>query len=334
MDNIIDFVIPWVDGSDPLWQKEKNNYSPKSTVMESLADESRYRDWENLQYWFRGIEKYAPWVNKIHFVTWGHIPSWLDTTNPKLNIVKHSDFIPAEYLPTFSSHTIELNLHRIEGLAEQFVYFNDDIFLNCPVKPEDFFKNGLPCETAALDCVYFNKDTAGHFHGADIAVINSNFNKKSIFKKNWGKWLDFRNGKGNVLKTLMLYYWPWIPGMFYHHVSSSYLKSTFETVWQKEFDILDETCSHKFREKGDVNQWVMKFWQLAEGKFNVRPRSFAKCYHITAVNYNEMCEDLKKGIHKMLCINDSTNITDYLKVKKEVNDIMEDRLPIKSSFEK
>ncbi|MEX6253875.1 hypothetical protein [Providencia huaxiensis] len=56
--------------------------------------------------------------HKIHFVTCGHYPNWLDINNHKINFVKHSDFIPKEYLPTFNSHTIELNLHRIKGLMK------------------------------------------------------------------------------------------------------------------------------------------------------------------------------------------------------------------------
>lgn len=93
-----------------------------------------------LQYWFRGVEKFAPWVNRIYFVTWGHIPSWLNLSHPKLKVVRHEEFIPTDYLPTFSSHPIELNLHRIKGLSERFVYFNDDTFLIRPVLQEDFFQ--------------------------------------------------------------------------------------------------------------------------------------------------------------------------------------------------
>ncbi len=125
MNNIIDFVISWVDGDDREWQKSRNNYPG----IEDVTAASLYRDWDNLQYWFRGVEKFTPWVNRIHFVTWGHLPKWLNINHPKVNIVRHSDYLPKEYLPTFNSHSIELNLHRIEGLAEQFVYFNDDIFI-------------------------------------------------------------------------------------------------------------------------------------------------------------------------------------------------------------
>ena len=120
----IDIVIPWVDPSDPKWQMDRDKYSPRVTNEEDDR-EIRYRDWENLQFLFRGIEKYAPWVNKVHFITYGHLPKWLNVNAPKLNIVKHEDYIPKEYLPLFSSHGIELNMHRIEGLSEKFIYFND-----------------------------------------------------------------------------------------------------------------------------------------------------------------------------------------------------------------
>ena len=100
MEATIDFVLMWVDGNDPEWQKEKSLYESDTNGDKRNI---RFRDWDNLQYWFRGVEKYAPWVNKIHFVTWGHLPSWLNTEHPKLNVVKHSDFIPKEFLPTFNS---------------------------------------------------------------------------------------------------------------------------------------------------------------------------------------------------------------------------------------
>ena len=105
--NKIDMVILWVDGNDRKWQIEKEKYGDKKNNSRDF----RYRDWESLIFLFRGIEKYASWVNKIYFVTWGHIPHWLNTENDKIIIVKHEDFIPREYLPTFNSNVIELNIH-------------------------------------------------------------------------------------------------------------------------------------------------------------------------------------------------------------------------------
>ena len=139
MDNKIDFVVLWVDGSDPEWVEEKNSYVPGDTTPEIEA--ARFRDWDNMKYWFRGIEKFAPWVNKIHFVTYGHLPSFLNTENKKLNIVNHKDIIDSAYLPTFNSAAIEVNISKIAGLTDKFVYFNDDTFIMSPMKERDFFVN-------------------------------------------------------------------------------------------------------------------------------------------------------------------------------------------------
>ncbi|MDD6478254.1 MAG: stealth family protein [Oscillospiraceae bacterium] len=328
----IDFIITWVDPSDTAWQKEKAVYD--GSTVTAANSEVRYRDWDNLQYWFRAVEKYAPWVNKIHFVTWGHTPLWLDTENPKLNIVNHKDFIPEEYLPTFSSHTIELNLHKIEGLSEQFVYFNDDIFLNKPVSPEDFFKGGLPMDTAALNCVYFNKDTAAHYQGSDITVINSNFELRPSIKANLKKWISLKNGKKNVLRTLLLSLWHWFPGFYYQHGANGYLKSTFAEVWEKEFDILDTTCRHRFRGECDANQWVMKFWQLASGRFEVRDDSFVYCRHISEDNFEELCREIPLEKHGMICINDTEKTIDFEEKKTRILAALNKILPERSQFEK
>ncbi len=328
----IDFVIIWVDGNDPLWQKEKAQYDEsKITVANS---EVRYRDWDNLQYWFRGVDKFAPWVNKIHFVTWGHIPNWLDTTNPKLSIVRHKDYIPEKYLPTFSSHTIELNLHRIEGLAEQFVYFNDDTFITAPVKPEDFFKDGKPCDTVAQDCIFFGKDSAGFYNGANTTVINANFNKKECIKKNPEIWFNPKNSLRNLIRTTLLLPWPWFPGFYYQHVATSFLKSNFIEVWEKEYDVLDETCSHRFRKNTDVNQWVVKFWQMAKGEVAVRRDDFAYCYHVKEGNFERLCKDIPSGKRKMLCINDTSKTIDFDTKVKRVKEAFNKLLPETSTFEK
>ena len=115
----IDFVIPWVDDSDPVWRAKKAQYT--GVAASEGNEDARYRDWDTLKYWFRGVEKFAPWVRYIYFVTDNQKPEWLNVEHPKLKWVKHTDFIPEEYLPTFNSNVIELNLHRIDDLAEHFI---------------------------------------------------------------------------------------------------------------------------------------------------------------------------------------------------------------------
>ena len=98
IDYTIDAVIPWVDGNDPLWLKQKSEYSSDITSSVRSFD---YQEWGLLKYWFRGIEECAPWIRNVFFITWGHIPEWLNRENEKLIIVNHKDYIPEKYLVLF-----------------------------------------------------------------------------------------------------------------------------------------------------------------------------------------------------------------------------------------
>jgi len=117
----IDFVITWVDMKDPAWKRDFSNYSGKIDNSKNEVSEARFRDYGLLKYWFRGVDKFAPWVRKIHFVTCGQKPDWLDENHPKLNLVDHKDYIPNEFLPVFNSSLIEIYLHKIPGIAEHFM---------------------------------------------------------------------------------------------------------------------------------------------------------------------------------------------------------------------
>ena len=97
----------------------------------------------------RAIRQYAPWFRRIHVVTAGQVPGWFES-HRWVRFVDHVDILGPGSLPTFNSHTIEARLHHIPGLAERFVYFNDDVFLARPQRPADYFTDdGRPI--VALD---------------------------------------------------------------------------------------------------------------------------------------------------------------------------------------
>lgn len=331
MQEKIDFVILWVDGNDKKWQREKNKYSLDNEDITN--DLIRYRDYDLLKYWFRGVEKYTPWVNKIHFVTWGHVPKWLNVDNPKINIVNHKDFIPDKYLPTFSSHTIELNIHRIKKLEEKFVYFNDDIFILKPLSQSYFFKYGLPTDMWNEDILVIDKTTDlnfAHILVNDCKFVNTYFNKREVIKNNFFKYMNLKYGK-NLIKNLLLFNWKNFSPSYYSHICNSYLKSTFQEVWSKESNLLDKTCCNKFRNDEDVNQYIMKAWQIYSGKFSPKSfRKFGKCITLTDDIDLRIIKDQKTEI---LCINDG-HVKDFESLKKELKGAFESLLPDKSSFEK
>lgn len=334
MNEKIDFVIMWVDGSDKKWLEEKNKYASKKVDVTNAVN--RYRDMGILKYWFRGVEKFAPWVNKIHFVTWGHVPDWLDVNNSKINIVKHEDFIPQKYLPLFNSCAIEIHLHRIKGLSEKFVFFNDDMFLIRNVDKEYFFKNDLPRDLWRDNIQYCDKYSDRVFEHQLLNVkmlISKHFNKKEVMKKNIFKCINFIYGKRNV-RFLMLYKWPYVAGFDNFHVSAPFLKETFKEVWEKEFEILDETSKSKFRQITDVNQYIFQLWQVYSGKFTPKScKKTGKFFNLSDDN-NELFYYIDNQLCEEICINDSNLSINYEKTKKELIEHFERILPDKCSFEK
>ena len=334
----IDFVIPWVDGVDPEWQAQRRLYSDDERGASGTNGDERYRDWGILPYWFRAVEKCAPWVRKIHFITCGQVPEWLNLNHPKLHFVKHEDYIPHEWLPTFSSNPIELNLHRIDGLAEKFVYFNDDVFVNAPVKPEDFFADGLPCACAMLNIgpVTWDRYGVGDVLLHDLQIINEHFDSHEQFKADFRKWINLHYGVKNIIKTLLLSLFRGYTGIYTGHTANAYLKSTFQEVWQKEGEWLTKTSSHRFRDRSDVNQWLILFWQIASGKFHPRSPKIYACYGYGGTSKFDMCiDDIKSHKHKLICINDNENITReiFSEMSEKIRRAYAEVFPEKSSFE-
>lgn len=333
--SFIDFVIPWVDGNDPEWRARKAKYLGTSTNDDS---EQRYRDWGLLPYWFRGVEKFAPWVNKVWFICDQEPPEWLNKNHPKLRIVRHEDYLPEEYRPAFSSHPIELNLHRIEGLSEQFVYFNDDTFLLQPVKQEFFFKKGLPRDCALLNAIPTDdlvKDPRGHIFTMflnNASYINRDYNFRLCLKKNMIKWLHPCYGK-DLIRNMMLCTWPRFVGSVEPHLPQAFLKSSFITAWQNDKDILDQTCRHHIRNDLDVNQWLIRLRQIMEGKFIVRKPIRHAAYMLGKHN-RQICSLIQDQRHPMICLIDMSMTEDiFISTKQEVQAAFETILSKPSSFE-
>ncbi|GGV32504.1 stealth conserved region 3 domain-containing protein [Streptomyces spectabilis] len=138
----VDAVYTWVDDTDPAWR------AARAAALGGPGDGAsadtgavRFRNRDELRYSLRSLAMYAPWVRHVYLVTAGQVPAWLDEDHPGLTVVDHRDLFadPDACLPTFNSHAIETQLHRIDGLSEHFLYFNDDMFLGRPTTPDTFF---------------------------------------------------------------------------------------------------------------------------------------------------------------------------------------------------
>lgn len=330
----IDFVIPWVDGGDPAWRKEKYEYMG---IDEPDAGAERYRDMGILKYWFRAVEAYAPWVNRIHFVTWGHLPEWLNTECPKLQIVNHKDYIPEEYLPTFSSRPIELNIHRIPGLSEHFVYFNDDMFLNSPVSPDFFFRKGKPCDFLRCAPIVFSDTTDVYAHARvnSMVKVNDFYSYIKLFLRHPSKIVNWKYGfsanMDNLAKLGNVHHYI---GLKDSHLPIAYCKQTLQDVWNAMPELLNRVSGNRFRTPFDVNQSVFRDWHLASGQFC--PVSQASRGKYLSISYP--MERVETTVNdpkvKMICINDTSRDVDFEETMKQIVAFFEKKLPNKSAFEK
>lgn len=368
----IDFVITWVDGSDEGWLAKKRAFAegqdfigkPSSTKKQTFAENQplfekqpfiekprfdssdlRFRnDFDFLKYWFRGVEKFAPWVNRIFFITAGHLPDWLNLQHPKLKIIRHSDFIPQEFLPTFNSHTIENNLYRITELSENFVYFNDDFYLLRRTRPEDFFKEGqYQGKTQLLPRAFFSenilinnpcRDIFPYIQMNNMALVNQDYDKRSFYKLHKTKAYNIKYGIFN-LRNFLLQPWREFSLIYDPHCAIAYKKSTFQAVWQKHNKELTEASLRRFRSDRDVSHLVFYYTQLLDGKFIPRSANFS---HHTMLNKDEkqnlqIIRMIESQKYHVLCINDG-EVKNPVKTKAALTAAFDKILPEESTFEK
>ena len=328
----IDFVLLWVDGRDPAWQDRRRAYAGDS---EFPFRPSEYRDYGLLRYWFRGVERFAPWVRRIHLVTDGQLPEWLDTSCEKLNIVKHSDIMPEDILPVFNSSLIEVYLNRIPGLAEHFVYFNDDMYLTDRVSREYFFRQGKPCDILAFQPVVANAKNPSmtYIYTNNALVLARHFDKHENIRKQQGAY--FKIGYlplyffYNILESLI----PKFTGFFTAHDQSPLLKSVMDEVWREEPGVFERMRASRFRSSRDVSQYLFREWAKLSGRF--APVNILKGFRYVETDEkpDRICRYVSGQKQKVICINDSGDLKDTDDMSTALVVAFEKLLPVRSEFE-
>lgn len=291
----MDAVITYVNGLDPVWREEY------SRALNVPALDKRFRDWGTLKYLLRGIETHMPFIRNVHLVVSGkaQVPDW---ASDRLRIVTHRDIIPEEFLPTFNSTTIEMFLHRIPGLDERFIYFNDDMFPVAPCVEHDFFRDGKI--VIGFSCHIF----AGGMYKRQCR--NSDWMARKCL------------GLGN--------------GLFFlrpQHICSPMLRSACEEISEKMKDEIYATVS-QVRTMDNLNQYLFLDYLFHKG-MAVRERLSGKFFSIATSSASRIGEYLKSPSRKLVCINDvHLKEESYLSERKILLDSFELALPAKSVFEK
>lgn len=308
----IDLVYLWVDGNDIAWQNKRNACIGKPVEHSGVNCEGRYANNDELMYSLRSIEKYAPWINRIFIVTDNQTPSWINKNNPKIKVIDHKDIMPEVCLPCFNSSLIEHFLYKIPGLSEYFLYSNDDMYINKPVQPSDFFtESGLPIirlnRRPLRKLTFFFKEK---ILGKQLSNYNQIVNNAAILvEKKYG---IFFSGKA-------------------HHNIDSYSKSEFEHIEEVFSKEIKETYTNHVRCKNDIQRSLLSYAALAEKKaylkYVTQKTSFR--FHI---HKEKHYAKLEKYNPTFFCMNDSEYANDN--DRKRAKAYLEKRFPEKSQFEK
>lgn len=306
----IDVVYTWVDGEDPAWLERKLAAAlASSSNMAHLSHDFLFRDHQELRYSLRSLEQFAPWVRNVYLVTDDQTPDWLDPGHPRLRIVHHSElFGTAGALPTFNSHAIEARLHHLDGLAEHYLYLNDDFFFGRPVPPSLFFaSNGQH-----------------RFHLSRSALAWTDASDTPAHEQ----------ARRNVVKLLEEDFGRTATRSFFH-TPIAQRRSLLHELEERYPAAFQATWANQFRSPGDyvITSWLHHYYAYFTGRS--APGSIRYDY------FNVSDEAAQRRMHQQLrrrnldafCINDVGASTEELRAQY-VTGWLGQYLPRPSTFEK
>jgi len=242
----VDAVYTWVDGEDPRWQQrqaaalEANGWAggrPQTT------NAPRFICHDELRYSLRSLHYFAPWVRRIFLVTDAQVPDWLDTSHPQVTVVDHREiFGDTGRLPTFNSHAIESRLHHIPGLAEHFLYLNDDVFFGRPQTPDQYF---LPNGIAWFFPSSMPVD-AGSPGSEDPPVMCAGKNNREVVARQFGRLLTQK----------------------IKHTPHSLRRSVLAEIERGCPELVRATSGHQFRHPADISipSSLHHYWSYLTGR--------------------------------------------------------------------
>lgn len=317
----MDIVITYVDGLDPLWQKDYETAVGRAPLTK------RFRDWGTLKYLLRGIERYMPFIRNVYLVVSrkSQVPSWVNTEN--LKIVLHEDIIPSEYLPVFNSAAIEMFLHRIDGLDEEYIYFNDDIFPLRECSSTDFFVYSKENDCQKLASAEDSSNAFENGFRSEVKAVNG-------YSKCWLPIGLFRKHTCNsdFLARKALGIKPVLPFVRPQHSCNAMLRSECEALSKVLEKEIGESIS-AVRDPKNLNQYLFLDYMYYGGKAINRRRS-NRHFSLATASLKSITDFILNPDRSFACINDVQMSDEKFETfRRGIVDAFECRLPQKSVYE-
>ncbi len=324
----VDAVYTWVDGNDPVWARRKAEAQATAnqsggTLDESSLAECRFLDNEELRYSLRSLARHAPWIRNVYLITDRQRPTWI---NPEqITVVDHRDIFPDFAVhPAFNSHVIELCQHRIEGLSEHFLSFNDDFMIGRDIRIDQFF------------------DSQG---GPIIWVVKkSKTHRKKLLTKDYVSLTP--HSAADIRARRMIYekYNIYLPYRVRHYPRPM-LRSGMEKIWETFEEEVRITLKSQFRSVDDVAIHVLfSFYVLAEGLGKARVINGAqqlldiflgRLHHLGAsvgdANYDKKVKHINMVNPLTFCLNDSLNAS--TETRMAMGNFLQSRFPEACKYE-
>lgn len=245
----VDVVFTWVNNQDSEWivkyqQAHKNVATP---IGLHADDQARFDNHNELYYSVHSVLKFLPWVRKIFIVTDNQTPNWYNREQyDNITLINHHQIINSEYLPTFNSHIIEAHLHKIPDLSENFIYFNDDVFVARSLPKEHFFASNGNASIFLADKSLRKMRNKGVMTPTLFACENCQL----LLKETHQACIDM----------------PLV------HTYIPLKKSYFEKAWQLYYRKIIEFLPNKFRSNNDLNlaSFLVPYLMYLDGKSSAR----------------------------------------------------------------
>lgn len=237
-----DAIITWVNGNDPAHKSKRRLYigDKSEDQFDDMGSDTRYSSNGEIFLCVASILRFAPFFRKIFIVTDNQNPniSWFvdkyfPTATTKIEIVDHKVIFQGyeQYLPVFNSRSIETMLFRIPGLAEQFVYFNDDVFLFSNIKEDEWFKDGK-------SIIYAHK-----FNSSSARILR--WLSYLIHGRRIAGYKDAMLNAADIVGSN--YFW------YMQHMPWAMKKSWFEQFYKSRNDLIERNIKYRFRDFHQFN---------------------------------------------------------------------------------
>ena len=321
----VDAVYTWVNHEDPAWKEMYARWSadgaagpeteiakaelPSQTAKSDAQAMSRFHNNDELRYSLRSLEENLPWLRQILIFSNCAPPAWLATDYPRLRWVRHEEVIPAEFLPTFSSHVIESFLQHIPGLADQFIYLNDDFFVARPMSKADFFT-----ETGQSQARFEKYGmVSGDVREGDPDYLNASRNSAALIREAF----DFAATQ------------------LHQHVPYALSRPVLLEIESRFRPRIDAFRANRFRKSNDVNipSFLYHHYALGCGKATVTQKNsiMVKSNDLTWRSRLEWARDKK---HHFICINEGGVDAAPLGWHNAIRKFLQERFPTAASWER